>query len=397
MRKKVLILSEAVGHGHTKAAEALLQGISLLLPMVEVKILEASHLLHPIATKIMVQFYLKLIVFFPNIWRKIYHYYQDRPLSKWKKEIIYFFLYRKIEDTLSQEKPHVVICTHSFSSVAMARLKRRGFPVTLCVAITDFHVHGVWVHPEVDLYLVANQNVYDELIRMGIHQNKILVTGIPSRSDFWSTGDKEAIRKKFKLKDLPIILIMGGGLGLGGIQKISYALLKWKSKVQLIICTGDNTKLRKILENDPAFHHPHIHILGFVEEIGDWMEVADLLITKSGGLTCFEALLKGVPLCIYQPISGHEEKNCDFLVKNRLAVRIDDSVQIDQWIEKMCKGSDALSEIDQNISRFKSQIDPLACAKSIVNLLHQRQVERAAVQTIRFLKNKQGSRVYVDS
>ncbi|XKE73592.1 hypothetical protein LG276_11675 [Cytobacillus kochii] len=60
-----------------------------------------------------------------------------------------------------------------------------------------------------------------------------------------------------------------------------------------------------------------------------WMEATDILITKSGGLTCFEALTKGLPLFIYQPIPGHEESNCDYLVNEGLAIKIDDSTNID--------------------------------------------------------------------
>lgn len=373
MGKKILILSEPIGHGHTTAAEALVQGISYLFPSVELKILEAGHLLHPIATKIMVHIYLKLILLFPSIWRKIYHYHSHKPLSSWKQEMIYLLFYRKIESILNQEKPHVVICTHSFSSVTMARLKRQGYPTTLCVAITDFHVHGVWVHPEVDLYLVASQHVCDELINMGIQKSKILVTGMPSRSDFWASGNKEEIKKKLFLKNIPTVMVMGGGLGLGGIRKIAYALLKWRDQVQVIICTGHNEKLRKTLVNDPRFHHPHIHIFGFVEQISDWMDAADLLITKSGGLTCFEALLKGVPLCIYQPLSGHEEKNCDFLVDNHLAIRLTEASQIDYWIEKLLVDAQDLSLLCQNIYLFQRQIDPLAGPRCIAHLLHEDQ------------------------
>lgn len=373
MGKKILILSEAIGHGHAKAAEALVQGISYLAPTVEIKILEASNLLHPIATKIMVQFYLKMILLFPGIWRKIYHYHSHKPLSNWKKEMIYLLFYRKIETILNQENPHLVICTHSFSCATMARLKRQGYPTTLCVAITDFHVHGVWVHSEVDFYLVASQNVCDELIKMGIPKSKILVTGMPSRSDFWTVGNKEEIKRKLHLRNIPTIMIMGGGLGLGGIRKIAYALLKWKDKVQIIICTGNNNKLRNMLLNDQKFHHPHIQILGFVEKISDWMDVADLLITKSGGLTCFEALLKGVPLCIYQPLSGHEEKNSDFLVNNHLAIRIEEAVQIDDWIEKLFIDAQEISYIYQNICHFQRKIDPLAGPKCITHLLNEDQ------------------------
>ncbi|WP_227551328.1 hypothetical protein [Metabacillus sediminilitoris] len=65
------------------------------------------------------------------------------------------------------------------------------------------------------------------------------------------------------------------------------------------------------------------------------MEATDFLITKPGGLTCYEALSKGLPLYIFQPIPGHEEKNCDFLINNHLAIKIDNIENINNIIGKL--------------------------------------------------------------
>lgn len=369
MCKKVLILSEAMGSGHTKAAEALIQGISHLEPTIHTQILEVGITLNPVTTKLLIHSYLKMIIHSPSLWKKIYHYKQNKPFPNWMKFIIYHLFHRQMEVLLAQEKYSLIICTHPFTCISVSRLKRiLGHPFTLCTVITDFHVHGAWVHSEVDAYLVANKHVYDQLINMGVPKNRITITGIPLRSHFWVKKNKQEIRKKLKLKDIPVVLIMGGGLGLGGIRQLAYSLLKWKEKIQVIICTGNNEKLRASLSRDEQFHHQHFHILGFVDNIDELMDASDLLITKPGGLTCFEALAKGLPLCIYQPIPGHEERNCDFLVDNHLAIRIDDSNSIDIWIEKLLI-SEQMSFLPDQIQLSQQKIDPLAGAEFIVNLL----------------------------
>ncbi|MBA2871817.1 processive 1,2-diacylglycerol beta-glucosyltransferase [Anoxybacillus calidus] len=369
MSKKVLILSEAIGSGHTKAAEALMQGISYLEPSIQTKILEVGQTLHPLTTKMLLNTYLKIIVHSPSLWGKMYGYKQTEPLSNWKKFVIYQLFHRQIEVLLNQEKPHLIICTHPFTSSSVSRLKRMGYRFTLCSVITDFHVHGAWVHPEVDVYLVSSEDTYNQLINMGIPKNRIVVTGLPIRSNFWIKKNKQEMRKKLKLKNIPTVIIMGGGLGLGGIEPIAHALLKWKEKIQVIICTGFNKALRTALLRDKMFHHPHFHILGFVNHIDEWMEAADLLITKPGGLTCFEALSKGLPMYIYQPIPGHEEKNCDFLINNQLAIKIDDTNYIDRLIEKLLFSPQELEFLHNKIRQFQQKIDPLASAKFIVNQL----------------------------
>ncbi|RBW68558.1 MGDG synthase family glycosyltransferase [Bacillus taeanensis] len=371
MEKKVLILSEAVGNGHTKAAEALMQGISNLDPSIHTEILEVGQTLHPITTKLFVNSYLKMIILSPPLWRKIYDYKQNKPLSKWKKFIIHQLFHRKIEVLLDKEKPNLIICTHPFTSSSISRLKRLGYRFTFCTVITDFHVHGAWVHSEVDIYLVSSEDVYHQLIQMGIPKSRIAVTGMPIRPNFWIKKNKQEMRKKLKLKNIPSVMIMGGGLGLGGIKGLAHALLKWKEKLQIIVCTGNNQALRSALLRNEKFHHPHVCILGFVNFIDEWMEAADLLITKPGGLTCFEALSKGIPMYIYRPIAGHEEKNCDFLVNNHLAVKIDDTNTIDRLIQKLLFSPQEMKFLNNRIKEFQENINPLASAEFITNLLFQ--------------------------
>jgi len=369
INKKVLILSEAFGTGHTKAAEALAEGISLFAPSVYPQIIELGRELHPLTTSLMFRYYVKLITTYPSLWRKTYEFKQNQPASQWFQYVIYQMLHRKIEDLLDQKKPNLVICTHYFSSSSVSRLKRLGYPLNLCTVITDFHAHGVWVQPEVDLYLVSSDDVKQELIDMGIKRNRIMITGIPTRPKFWTKNSKQEVRCKLQLKDIPTVMIMGGGLGLGGIGRVAHSLTKWKEELQVVICTGHNQTLKRSLSQNRSFHHPHIHILGFVDNIDEWMDASDLMITKPGGLTCFEALFKGIPMLLYQPIPGHEERNCDFLIKNNLATRVDSEHDVEVWIQKLLFNPREIMLFQKRITNFKQKIDPLASYRSIMKLL----------------------------
>jgi processive 1,2-diacylglycerol beta-glucosyltransferase len=368
--KKVLILSEAFGTGHKKAADALAEGISLLSPSVQTQIMELGRELHPVTTSMMLRFYVRLITAYPSLWSKTYEKKQNQPVPKWFQFVIYQMLHRKIEDLLDQVNPNLVICTHPFSSSSVSRLKRLGYPLKLCTVITDFHAHGVWVQPEVDLYLVSSDNVQQELIDMGIKRNRIMITGIPTNMKFWRKNDKQEIRRKLQLKDIPTIMVMGGGLGLGGIKHLAHALSKWKEVLQLVICTGHNQTLKCSLSRNESIRHPHIHILDFVDNIDEWMDASDLIITKPGGLTCFEALLKGIPLLLYHPIAGHEEKNCDFLVSNHLAIRANSQNEVEVWIQNLLFSPLQLELFQERMVRFKQKFDPLASYRSVFKLLN---------------------------
>lgn len=367
--KKVLILSEAFGTGHTIAAEALAESISLLAPAVHTRIVEAGRELHPISTTFMFRLYVHLITKYPSVWRKLYLKKQSQPVSRRLQFVMYQMFHRKVKDLLDQEKPGLVVCTHPFASSSMSRLKRIGYPFNLCTVITDFHAHGVWVQPEVDLYLVSCDKVQRELVDMGVNKNRIRITGIPTKAPFWSKHDKQEVRRKLQLKDMPTVMLMGGGFGLGGIGRLACTLAKWKESLQLVICAGHNERLKRSLTAHASFHHPHIRVLGFVDTIDEWMDASDLLITKPGGLTCFEALSKGIPMLLYQPIPGHEEHNCDFFITNQLAVRIDSENEVDDWIHKLLDCPREMELFQERMKRYAQKTDPLDSAASIMQLL----------------------------
>ncbi|AHD05660.1 monogalactosyldiacylglycerol synthase-like protein [Paenibacillus larvae subsp. larvae DSM 25430] len=149
MQKKILILSE-FGSGHTKAAEALAQSIAYLEPSIHTQIVEIGKMLHPTRTS----FFFRVYTVYPFLWKKIYESKQNQPISQWLQFTIYQLFHRNIEQILDKIQPDLIICTHPFNSSSIARLKKMGYPVRLCTVITDFHTHGIWVQPEVDLYLV---------------------------------------------------------------------------------------------------------------------------------------------------------------------------------------------------------------------------------------------------
>ncbi len=371
MQKKILIFSEAFGSGHTIAAEALAQGIALQEPSVQTEILEIGRKLHPFTSNLILGSYKQIITKCPYLWKKMYHNLskQNQATPYWLQFLIYQLIHRNIEKVLEQLKPNLVICTHPFSSSSLSRLKKMGFPVSICTVITDFHAHRVWIQHEVDLYVVSSDEVRLQLIDSGISKHRISVTGIPIKSNFWAKNNKLHARKKLNLEDKPTVMVMGGGFGLGGIKDLAHSLIKWKENIQLIICTGNNHSLRISLERNKHFQHPHIRIIGFVDIIDNLLDAADLLITKPGGLTCFEALSKGVPMLIYQPIPGHEEYNCNHLVKHELAVRIHHRQEVDCWIEKLLSSPDAFEQLYKNIEQFQQEMNPLAGTKAVLDLL----------------------------
>lgn len=367
MSKNILFLTEAFGSGHTNAAEALKQSIAVLEPSIRMHMIDPSKLLHPNTRTFFLHSYKKMINNYPYLWKIIYHHASPPHVVQ---SIIYYLFHRNLDQVLQHFKPDLIVCTHPFTSSSLARLKRAGgHPLRICTVITDLHVHRVWVQSEVDLYIVSHKEVQQQLIDFGVSPKRIAVTGMPVRMNFWQKNNKIEARKKLKIHHMPTIIIMGGGWGIGKMKEIALSLLKWKDSIQLLICTGSNARLKTSLSQNKTFQHPHIIISGYVDHIDRWFDAADLIITKPGGITIFEALTKGVPLLLYDPIPGQEEYNCNHFVNSKLAVKMNHMRELDDWMEKLLFKPSEFEPWIARIRQFQQEIHPLASAKSILQLL----------------------------
>jgi processive 1,2-diacylglycerol beta-glucosyltransferase len=365
--KTILFVSENFGSGHTKAAEALAKGIEEKDPEIRVQLVELGRHLRPQVNQALLYSYLGMIKKAPFIWRKVYGRHHERSFPRWLQWCLHQTLYSSLSKYIAQYQPQVVVSTHPFASSGVARLKRAGFPLQLVTVITDFSAHGSWVHPEVDLYLAPSTDVMRQLMQMGVHPARIAVTGIPTESRFWEGKDSDEARKQLGLKQLPTVLILGGGLGLGRTDHLARMAAKWKGRLQFLYCTGRNTKLLETLRQNPELQHPHVRLIGYTESVDQWMDAADVVLTKPGGMTCTEAIAKGKPLLLYGSIPGHEEENSRFLEKHGLAEKLKNEEDLDQWMQRLVQDPQCLQEIRENMLCWRWNIHP---SKS-VDAVHQ--------------------------
>ena len=129
------------------------------------------------------------------------------------------------------------------------------------------------------------------------------------------------IREKLNLrKNLPTLLVLGGGFGVGPILEVMESINKIKQPMQTIVVAGRNEALKRKLETN-RFRHP-TKVFGFVTNMNELMMSADLILSKPGGLTSSEALSLGKPLLIFNPIPGQEMANSDFLLENGTASKL---------------------------------------------------------------------------
>ncbi len=368
-KKRVLLLSEGFGAGHTQAAHALAASLKTRSPELQTRVIELGRFLHPTLAPLLIQAYKKTVTAQPRLVGMVYRSQYNRTMGRFSQLALHRLFYTQTAAILRQLRPDAIVCTHPFPNAVISRLKRSGLDLPLCTVITDYDAHGTWIAPDTDRYLVSTQEVRRKLLARGVPDYKIQVTGIPVHPSFWEQHDRAQLRAEMGLKPLPTVLVMGGGWGLVDQEDVLRQMANWRERVQLVFCLGSNRKAYERLSQDRAFQHEHIHLLGFTNEIHKWMEVSDLLVTKPGGMTCSEALAKCIPMLFYNPIPGQEEENCQYFVDNGYGDVLRSLDTVDEWFGKLCEHTDAIRESRLQSVRNVTELNPEGSAHAILDML----------------------------
>lgn len=320
---RILLGTVTAGAGHLQAAIAVEEAWQSLRPADTVERLDLLELVPRLQRQVYVRGYLKLIEHAPELWGLLFQKTDNPALLRrisrlrraWAKATNLRFTRR-----LRRFRPDAVICTHFLPTEVLGALRRDGDARFVVNVVTDFEAHALWIEPAVDLYCVATEDTRESLAARGVPADRIVATGIPIAARFGALPDAGTVRRQFGLReDLPVLLVLGGGFGMGPVAEILGALDQVPGPVQILVVAGRNAELRARLATLDV-RHP-TRVLGFVTNMHELMTAADLVVTKPGGLTTAEALAVGRPLFILNPIPGQEAANSDFLLANGAAAK----------------------------------------------------------------------------
>jgi len=348
----ILFLPVSAGGGHERAAEAIKERIDLKYPSSKTLIVDALKYISPLVDRIIIGSYINTIKNTPYIYGKLYRLtdYDSNIISISKA--ISKALSRKLQGLINNFNPSAIVCTHPITLQMVSCLKKRNRVFCPVIAvITDFTDHMFWKQDYIDAYVVGHEFVKEKMIGMGISPNIIYNLGIPVSMAFLERKNRKKLLSKLGLGDYATALIMGGSLGFGEIQTAFQMLQKSKKVSQIIAITGKNQKLKAQLENYAQDTQKNVRILGYTKLVADYMEVSDFIITKPGGLTISEALIKELPIFLMSPIPGQEEKNAQFLINSGAAVRITPEDNIDSILRQTVENPLRLRHMKE-MSRF---------------------------------------------
>jgi processive 1,2-diacylglycerol beta-glucosyltransferase len=315
----VLIFSVSIGNGHDQAAHTLRNEFIRYDNSSRVKVINTINFISPILDKVILDSYLNILKVYPKAWGKIYQKTNKLDPMIDVNDIANRLITGKLKSTTINFKPDVIICTHSFPSAIISKLKQKNkVTCPLVSVVTDFNIHSSYINEATDYYIIPHEDLTYIMDEFGVDSGKILPFGIPVRSEFSEVLSDSNITDKLGLDNKSTILVMGGGLGLGQISDIVKAIDSYMTDVQIIAVAGRNNRLEARLKNLNTRNK--LIVYGFINNIYELMEIADCIVTKPGGVTTAEILCKQKPLIIFSPLPGQEYENAEFLLNSGAAV-----------------------------------------------------------------------------
>lgn len=300
---KILIISSDTGGGHRSAAQSISDGLEKFWKgdSSVVKIVKAVEESHNVTDKL-VKLY-NWVLKNKQHWMK-YLYWAMNKIRPETREFFHKRCIGYVRDQFEKWCPHVVVSVHPLTQHIFARILKElnlSDQVPLVTVVTDpcYGFWKGWACDDVSLYLVANEDARDQLIDYGINPAKIKVSGMPVNPKFREVDEKDAqdARRVFGLDPEKFtVFVNAGWIGGGNIPQIFRELIRGELDVQAIFLAGRNEELRLEAEHLATQAKFPVKVIGYSDEIEKLMQSANVMVSKLGGLTTFEALACRLPI-----------------------------------------------------------------------------------------------------
>lgn len=227
------------------------------------------------------------------------------------------------------------LCVHPYCAILCDFWKRKGYfaDKKVIAILTDILPHPLWESAiRCDYVIVPTRHSLQQLENKGFDEKQIVVGAYPVRAEFTQVLDKAEIRQKLGLQNKFTVLILSGGYGIGKNYKVARQLLK--SDVQILCVNGRNkhafAQTQKLAEQHPEFC---LKNFGFVNNLDELMSAADLVVSRGGAGSLFEAMSKQLPVIVRENPIINERENAEILQNEGVAVKLQSLSQIAAIVE----------------------------------------------------------------
>ncbi len=319
-KPKILFLFSDTGGGHRSAAEAIIEALRLDYDgLFNYEMVDFFKDYAPPPLDKMPAWYPSMVRV-PQAWGLGYRLSNGNRRARFLTSTMWPYVSRAARQLVRQHPSDLIVSVHPVIIAPVLRALGNNRPPFITVVTDLVTTHALWYHRKSDMCLVPTQAAYDRALENGLRPEQTRIVGLPVADRFCRPpGDRQAIRARLNWpSDRPVVLLVGGGDGMGPLEKTASAIAASGLRVTLVVVTGRNQALKARLEGRD-WPLP-VYIYGFVREMPDFMRAADILVTKAGPGTISEAFNAGLPMVLYSRLPGQEDGNVAYVVSEGAGV-----------------------------------------------------------------------------
>lgn len=314
---RLIILSCNTGEGHNSAAKAIKERFEESGHECVIK--DALAYWSPEKSKLISKGHVFIYRRLPKLFGISYNFEENHPPKDGDQSLMYDLVIRgcdSLYEDLSSGGYDEIICTHVFPSMMITELKKRkNLDIPAYFVATDYTCSPGVSQTNMDGYFIPNEKLVSEFSLCGLDEKRLIPTGIPVSSKFYSTVEKEKAKHTLGLPaGKRVVLLMCGSMGCGPIKSLTeYLPMQMPEDSVLVVICGNNRKLHAALlkQEQPE----NVRIIGYTTRVSLYMDAAEFILTKPGGLSSTEAATKGLPMIFIDAVPGCETRNIDFFLK----------------------------------------------------------------------------------
>lgn len=319
-RPHILFLFSDTGGGHRSATEAIIEALKLEFnDQVTTQMVDIFLDIAPRPLNYLPKWY-PYMVRMPEVWGFSYRISNGTRRARVIVESAYPYVRRSLHRLINRNPADLIVSLHPLANDPFLHALGKKRPPFITVVTDLVTTHALWYHKAVDLCLVPTEAALQHALQEGLSPSQVQVVGLPVADRFCRpVGDPLALRQRLGWPpDRPVVLLVGGGEGMGPIEKTALAIAQANLPITLVIIAGRNQELQQRLKAHPWPMKTLIY--GFVHEMPDFMQAANILVTKAGPGTISEALNAGLPMILYSRLPGQEEGNVDYVISEGVGV-----------------------------------------------------------------------------
>ena len=310
---RVLILTCNTGGGHNAVAAALAESFRRL--GVSSDTADGLSFISQKASRFVSKWHTRFYRRYPKLYKAGYMSAENDAESNDRDNPVYRYMARgarRLDRAIQDGGYDAVVCVHVIPAMIMTELRRQHEtgPV-FCFVATDYTCSPTVGGCTPDICVIPHEELAEEFVSCGIARETLLAAGIPVRAVFRERGDRAAARSELALPpEGRHIVLMSGSIGCGPMADIAAELEKRMERGDFasVLC-GSNRQMLYALRRR-GFRR--VEAVGFTNRVHRYMDSADVLVSKPGGISITEAGTRGTPLLLADMVGGCETRNQEF-------------------------------------------------------------------------------------